>query len=185
MLNRYHLAFKSLPTAAATTGTTSTLLVLALTACPQNTGDTFTEQTSSSTATGTTAAPTTTETSTGDATDTDTDTDATTEASTSTPTTGEPAACGVPAEECSIVKRDWCEELNSICTGAGLQPSNGVGTNYCEPVQRQCGNGETPCRTCFYIANTCKQLGGGEQACNDAYADCLCRATANGLDINN
>lgn len=170
----------------------STLLVLP--ACPVDTGDTFTVNTESTTAgTGIDSAATDSSdettmgvvvTTTGSPGTTSTSGAETSGDTSDSSTGGPPLSCGKPAKECAVDKREWCEDLASICVGAGLTPSMGQGTDYCKISLSQCEAGEPACQACFYVANTCKQLGGGMDACDEAFEDCLCRAAAHGLNID-
>jgi len=112
----------------------------------------------------------------------------TTSAAPSTGTTGaEVSACGTPAEECAVIAREWCADLANLCAATPLSPVPGSGaTDYCTILDAQCNSGEaSACDQCFYIFNTCKQLSGGEEACNLIREDCLCRAAAHGLPVEN
>lgn len=101
-------------------------------------------------------------------------------------TTGAVVNCGHPAMECAITHREWCVDLGDLCGKTPLSPTpgNGGGTDYCAIVGSMCDTGTPPCQICNYAANTCKQLGGGESACNNALAECLCHAQAHDLPID-
>jgi len=146
-------------------------------ACPETPTFVTTDDNAGETSTGHT--PTTTAaSSTGDS-------DASSSSTTTTTTGAEAVDCGVPSDACEPTSREWCADIAGLCSKTPLNPAPGSGsTNYCELVAIQCADRVPPCQVCNYIANTCKQLGGGERACNDALADCLCRATEHGLPIN-
>ena len=91
-----------------------------------------------------------------------------------------PISCGMPAQECGIAAREWCEDLQDVCSGAGI--SDGAsGIDYCSALACPV---TPPCQACFFIASTCKQLGNGEDFCDAIMADCLCRAQRHDLDID-
>jgi len=162
-----------------------TLSLAILAACPDGPAWVTTDEETTSTG----AAPTTGETSTGST--ADATTDATDASSTTDPSTGttaaEVSACGMPAEECTVIAREWCADLAIICAATPLSPAPGSGgTDYCAILDAQCNSAEaSACDQCFYIFNTCKQLGGGGTACNLIREDCLCRAAAHGLPVEN
>lgn len=154
-------------------------------ACPNDPAFVTTDDASTSEATTADAPTTAADSSTGgDSTTGDSDGSSSTTTAPTTTTGAETINCGEPADECTPTNREWCVDIADLCSKTALYPAPGSGsTNYCELVAIQCADGVPPCQACNYIANTCKQLGGGEQACNDALADCLCRATEHGLDI--
>lgn len=123
----------------------------------------------------TTAATLTGEPSTGDILPTTTG-----DESSSGGTTIAPISCGEPADECGIAAREWCEDLEDVCSNAGI--SDGAsGIDYCSALGCEV---TPPCQACFFIANTCKQLGNGAEFCDAIMADCLCRAQRHNLDID-
>ncbi len=164
-----------------------TLPLVILAACPDGPAWVTTDEETTSTG----AAPTTSAGSTADATTTTAATDATSDTTAAAPSTGttgaEVSACGTPAEECAVIASEWCADLANLCAATPLSPVPGSGaTDYCTILDAQCNSGEaSACDQCFYIFNTCKQLSGGEEACNLIREDCLCRAAALGLPVEN
>lgn len=162
-----------------------TLPLVILAACPDGPAWVTTDEETTG------AAPTTSAGSTADATTTTAATDATSDTTAAAPSTGttgaEVSACGTPAEECAVIAREWCADLANLCAATPLSPVPGSGaTDYCTILDAQCNSGEaSACDQCFYIFNTCKQLSGGEEACNLIREDCLCRAAAHGLPVEN
>lgn len=160
------------------------LISATVSACPNDPAFVTTDDASTSEATTADAPTTAADSSTGGSSTGDS---VTTSSTTGGSTTGtETVNCGEPADACTPTNREWCIDIADLCSKTPLYPAPGSGsTNYCELVAIQCADRVPPCQACNYIANTCKQLGGGEQPCNDALADCLCRAIEHGLDINN
>jgi hypothetical protein len=162
-----------------------TLPLVILAACPD--GNVWLTTDAEDTSTGadpTTGDASTSTTSTGS---TSAATDATTTDAATATTSAEVSACGMPAEECTVIAREWCANLAIICAATPLSPAPGSGgTDYCAILDAQCNSAEaSACDQCFYIFNTCKQLGGGGTACNLIREDCLCRAAAHGLPVEN
>jgi hypothetical protein len=62
---------------------------------------------------------------------------------------------------------DFCSYLADACG------SHDIPQHYCDIVAVKCRVGEDACSTCFYLANTCSQVGLG---CDELYAECACVA---------
>jgi hypothetical protein len=98
-------------------------------------------------------------------------------------TTETAVECGQPAETCDRENREWCPDLLTLCEASGLDLSDMGGTNYCALLDAQCNVGIPPCDLCFYLANTCGQLGTGVD-CDTVTAECLCRAVKHELTVD-
>jgi hypothetical protein len=157
-------------------------LLLALTACPADPGDTEGDESTGATV-GTITSATTDASSTGaptsepDSTSADsTGGDGTTDASASSTgdaTTGEPTECPV-ADSCEVSAADFCWYV------ADASAAHQIGEPYAGLLQGMC-RASPACQTCWNLANYCVQLADDASTCEGLAAECGCQAKAFGL----
>lgn len=131
-------------------------LLLALTACPADPGDTEGDEPDSTSA---------------DSTGGDGTTDASA-SSTGDATTGEPTGCPV-ADSCEVSAADFCWYV------AGAAAAHQIGEPYANLLQGMCRTSPA-CQTCWNLANYCVQLADDVSTCETLAAECGCQAAAFG-----
>ena len=155
-------------------------LLLALTACPADPGDTEGDEstgasvgsiTSATTGASSTGSPTTSEPG---STGADTTSGGTTDASSTTGdgTTGAPAECPV-ADSCEVSAADFCWYV------ADASAAHQIGEPYANLLQGMCRS-PPACQTCWNQANYCVQLADDVATCETLAAECGCQAAAFG-----